>query len=133
MNNSIFRFLTLMLGSQFWKAFSKVSFKASWRTIFSGFIGHKCTGNASINIIHFIPLPSFMPPAEAKHKQNAHCDGRRAQLSNDFTKDVKLVNTKVSSFTSEPTQNSSRRVSSFKDSSALLNIWVVNFTKVNPF
>ena len=63
-----------------------------------------------------------MPPAEAKHKQNAHCDGRRAQLSNDFTKDVKLVNTKVSSFTSEPTQNSSRRVSSFKDSSALLNI-----------
>ena len=29
------------------------------------------------------------------------------------------------SVTSEPTQSSSRRVSSFKDSSALLNVWVV--------
>ena len=39
-----------------------------------------------------------------------------------FTTDVIWVDTKVYSVTSEPTQNSSRRVSSFKDSSALLNI-----------
>ena len=38
-----------------------------------------------------------------------------------FTTDVAWVNRKVYSITREPNQSSSRRVSSFKDSSALLN------------
>ena len=39
----------------------------------------------------------------------------------------------VFSVTSNPSQSSSRRVSSLKDSSALLNKWEVNFTKVKSF
>ena len=39
----------------------------------------------------------------------------------------------VCSVTSEPSQSSSIRVSSFKDSSALLSIWEVKFTKVKSF
>ena len=39
----------------------------------------------------------------------------------------------VCSVTSEPSQSSCRRVSSFKDSSALLNNLEVNFTKVKSF
>ena len=49
------------------------------------------------------------------------------------TTDVMWVNTKLHSATSEPTQSSSRGVSSFTDSSALLNNWVVNFTKMKSF
>ena len=39
-----------------------------------------------------------------------------------FTTNVIWINTKVYNVTSEPSHNSSRRVSSFKDSSVLLNI-----------
>ena len=42
-------------------------------------------------------------------------------------------NTKVGSLAREPTQSCSRRVSSFKDSTALLNNGVMNITKVESF
>ena len=72
----------------------------------------------------------------SEHKQNAHNDRNRVQplkrvLETLFlainkctgsTTDVIWVNTKVCSVTSEPTQSSSRRVSSLKDSSMLLTI-----------
>ena len=69
----------------------------------------------------------------SEHKKNAHNDGNEAlsliletlllaiEMCTGFTTYVNWVNTKVYSVTSEPTQSSSRRVSSFKDSSALLN------------
>ena len=47
-----------------------------------------------------------------------------------LTTDVIWVNTKVYSVNSEPTQISSRRVSSFKDLSALLNNSMVNLSEV---
>ena len=50
-----------------------------------------------------------------------------------FTTDVAWVNRKVYSITREPNQSRSRHVSSFKDSSALLNNRVGNVTKVKPF
>ena len=43
-----------------------------------------------------------------------------------FTVDFIWMNTKVYSVTSEPSQSSSRRASSFKYSSALLNIYVIS-------
>ena len=46
---------------------------------------------------------------------------RAMKMSTGFTTDIIWVDTKVYSVTSEPTQSSSKRVSSFKDSSALLN------------
>ena len=45
------------------------------------------------------------------------------KMCTGFTTDVIWTSTKVCSVTNEPNQNSSRCVSSFKDSSALLNIW----------
>ena len=42
------------------------------------------------------------------------------KMCTGFTTDVVWVNTKMYGVTSEPTQSSSRGVSSFKDSSALL-------------
>ena len=47
-----------------------------------------------------------------------------------FTRDVLWVNKKVYSVTSKPSQTSNRRVSSFKDSSALQNNSVVNLSEV---
>ena len=44
------------------------------------------------------------------------------KIYNDFTTDIMRINTKVCPVTSEPFQNSSRRIPPFKDSSALLNI-----------
>ena len=52
------------------------------------------------------------------------------KICNVFTTDVIWVNTKVYSVTSKPTQTGSRRVSYFKDSSALLNNSVVNLSEV---
>ena len=46
---------------------------------------------------------------------------RAMKMSTGFTADIIWVDTKVYSVTSEPTQSSSKRVSSFQDSSALLN------------
>ena len=66
----------------------------------------------------------------SEHKKNAHNDENRAlaletllfaiKMCTGFTTYVIWVNTKVYSVTSELTQSSSRRVSSFMDSSALL-------------
>ena len=70
----------------------------------------------------------------SKHKQNAHNYQNRAQplkrllktlflaikKCTGFITDVIWMNTKVCSATSEPTQSSSRCVSSSKDSSVLL-------------
>ena len=50
-----------------------------------------------------------------------------------FATDFIWVNTKVYSVTSEPTQNSGRHLSSFKDSSAPLIKWWLNFTWVKSF
>ena len=47
-----------------------------------------------------------------------------------FTTDVIRVNTKVYSATIKPAQTGSRRVSYFKDTSALLNNSVVNLSEV---
>ena len=52
------------------------------------------------------------------------------KMSTVLTTDVIWVNTKVYSVNSEPTQISSRRVSSFKDLSALLNNSMVNLGEV---
>ena len=52
------------------------------------------------------------------------------KICNVFTTDVIRVNTKVYSATIKPTQTGSRRVSYFKDSSALLNNSVVNLSEV---
>ena len=52
------------------------------------------------------------------------------KMCTGFTTDVIWVNTKVYSATSKPTQTSSRRLSSFKDSSALLNNLLVNLSEV---
>ena len=49
-----------------------------------------------------------------------------------FTTDVIWMNRKVCSFTSEPTQSNSRRVSSLKDSSVLLTIEWWTSQKWNP-
>ena len=43
------------------------------------------------------------------------------------------VNTKVCTVTTKPSQSSRRHISPFKGLSALLNNWVVNFTKVKSF
>ena len=69
----------------------------------------------------------------SEHKQNAHNDGNRAQPLKQLFETLFLaikkrtgftrcytVEHKVCSVTSEPTQSSSRRVSSLKDSSVLL-------------
>ena len=66
-----------------------------------------------------------------RNSSNMHSDFKRLletllltiKMCTGFTTatDVTWVNTKVWSVTSEPTQSSNRRVSSFKDSSALLN------------
>ena len=58
-------------------------------------------------------------------------------MRSGFTTDSICMNTmykhNMCSVTSKPSQSSSRRISSFKDSSALLNNWEMNFTKVKSF
>ena len=51
------------------------------------------------------------------------------KMCSGFTTYVIWMNTRFYSVTSEITQSSRRRVSSFKDLSALLNNWEVKFTK----
>ena len=48
-------------------------------------------------------------------------EAQSIRMCTGFTKDVVQVNTKVYSVTREPNHSSSRRVSSFKNSSVLLN------------
>ena len=67
----------------------------------------------------------------SEHKKNAHNDGNEAlsliletlllaiEMCTGFTTDVIWVNTKMYSFTSEPTQSSGRRVSSISPTKKL--------------
>ena len=55
------------------------------------------------------------------------------EMCTDFTTAILRMKKIVCSVTGEPSQSSIRCVSFFKDSSALLNIWEVNFTKVKSF
>ena len=58
----------------------------------------------------------------SQHKHNAHIDGNRAQPLKRLLETLFLATKKSTGFTTEnqPTQSSSRRVSSLKDSSVLL-------------
>ena len=71
----------------------------------------------------------------SKHRQNALLETLliAIKMCAGFTTHVIWLDTKVCSVTGKPTQSSSRRVSSFNDSSVLLNNCVVSFTKVKSF